>query len=52
LTDKDDERILEVALQCAATIVTFNARDFEGAGRFAVPIKTPAQILEILEKRI
>jgi|SRR5208283_473839 len=50
LPDPDDERILEVAIQCGATIVTHNKRDFEGADRLGVPVKTPAEILEILRK--
>ena len=48
LRDPDDERILEVAVQCGATIVTYNRKDFEGAARFGVAVKTPSEILEIL----
>lgn len=50
LRDPDDERILEVAIQCGATIVTHNQRDFEGAGQFGVLVKTPAEILQILRQ--
>lgn len=47
LRDPDDERILEVAVQCGATIVTHNHKDFEGAARLGVSVKTPSEILEI-----
>jgi putative PIN family toxin of toxin-antitoxin system len=52
LRDPDDERILEVAIQCGATIVTHNRKDFEGARRFGVSVKTPAEILEILKPSV
>ena len=48
LRDPDDERILEVAIQCGATIVTHNYKDFEGAKQFGILVKTPAEILETL----
>jgi putative PIN family toxin of toxin-antitoxin system len=48
LRDPDDERILEVAVQCGATIVTHNASDFAGATRFGIGVKTPLEILVIL----
>jgi putative PIN family toxin of toxin-antitoxin system len=51
LRDPDDERILELAVQCGATIVTHNKKDFEGAARFGVDVKTPAEILKLLEGR-
>ena len=47
LRDPNDERILEVAVQSGATIVTHNRKDFEGAARFGVAVKTPSEILEI-----
>jgi putative PIN family toxin of toxin-antitoxin system len=50
LRDPDDERILEVAVQCGAVIVTHNTRDFTQAARLGVVVKTPAEILEILRK--
>ena len=52
LRDPDDERILEVAIQCGATIVTHNRKDFEGAKRFGVLVKTPAEILEVLRRPV
>lgn len=51
LRDPDDERILELAVQCGATIVTHNKKDFEGAARFGIEIKTPSEILMVLEDR-
>jgi putative PIN family toxin of toxin-antitoxin system len=50
LRDPDDERILEVAVQCGAVIVTHNTRDFAQAARLGVTVKTPAEILEILRR--
>ena len=50
LRDPDDERILEVAVQCGAVIVTHNTKDFAQAARLGVAVKTPAEILEILRK--
>jgi len=50
LRDPDDERILEVAVQCDAVIVTHNIRDFSQAVALGVAVKTPAEILEILRK--
>lgn len=52
LRDPDDERILELEVQCGATIVTHNKKDFEGAARFGVEVKTPSEILKILESRL
>lgn len=49
LRDPDDERILEVAAQCRAIIVTHNTRDFDGAAQFGVRVKTPLQFLIQLE---
>lgn len=51
LRDPDDERILELAVQCGATIVTHNIKDFEGAARFGIEVKTPLEILKVLEGR-
>jgi predicted nucleic acid-binding protein len=50
LRDPDDERILELAVQCGATIVTHNTRDFDGAARFGIGVKTPSEALRVLEK--
>jgi len=49
LRDPDDERIVELAVQCAAIIVTHNRRDFEGAARFGVEVRTPSEMLTMLE---
>jgi putative PIN family toxin of toxin-antitoxin system len=51
LRDPDDERILELAVECGATIVTHNRRDFEGAARFGIDVKAPSEILKIMEGR-
>jgi predicted nucleic acid-binding protein len=52
LRDPDDERILELAVQCGATIVTHNKRHFEGARQFGVSVKGPAEVLEILRRSV
>src|SRR4029077_6853827 len=50
LRDPDDERILEVAVQCRAMIVTHNERDFVGAERFGISVRSPAEFLKILRE--
>jgi putative PIN family toxin of toxin-antitoxin system len=45
LPDPGDDRILEVAVRTRSPIITFNTRDFAGAGRFGIEIMTPRQIL-------
>ncbi|MGC9948857.1 MAG: PIN domain-containing protein [Bryobacteraceae bacterium] len=50
LRDPDDERILQVAVECRAVIVTFNKRHFAGADRFGIPIQTPGEFMRALEK--
>ncbi len=47
LRDPDDERILEVAVQCRAMIVTHNKKDFVGADKFGVVVRTPAEFLKL-----
>lgn len=47
-----DERILELAVQCGAVIVTHNTRDFDGAARFGIEVRTPSEVLRILENRL
>jgi len=47
LRDPDDERILEVAVQCRAMIITHNTKDFVGAEQFGVVVKTPAEFLKM-----
>ena len=46
LRDPGDEMVLElaVAARCHA-IVTFNKRDFAGAGRFGLQMLTPVELL-------
>src|SRR5260370_29513270 len=50
LRDADDERILEVAVQCNAMIITHNERDFVGAEQLGVLVRTPAQFLKMLRE--
>ena len=50
LRDPDDERILEVAVQCRAMIVTHNTKHFVGAERHGVPIRTPAEFVKMLRE--
>jgi predicted nucleic acid-binding protein len=50
LRDPDDERILEVAVQCRAMIITHNKRDFVGAERFGISVRSPAEFLKILRE--
>jgi len=45
LPDPDDDRILEVALQCQAVIVTHNLKDFAGLERLGVAVQSPADFL-------
>jgi len=52
LRDPDDERILEVAVQCGATVVTHNLKDFEGAAQFGITVKTPSEMLRILRNKL
>ena len=52
LRDPDDERILELAVQCGAAIVTHNQRDFDGAARFGIEVKTPSEMLRILKRSL
>jgi hypothetical protein len=47
LRDPDDERILELAVRCGATIVTHNGKDFEGAARFGVEVNNAVGDFEI-----
>jgi predicted nucleic acid-binding protein len=50
LRDPDDERILEVAVQCNAMIVTHNSKDFLGAEELGVIVRTPAEFLRMLRE--
>jgi putative PIN family toxin of toxin-antitoxin system len=42
LADPDDELVLDLAIQCGGTIVTYNIRDFVEAGKRHIPVLTPA----------
>ena len=50
LPDPDDELVLDLAIQCGATIVTYNKRDFVGAGKRRVHVLTPAEFLESMRQ--
>lgn len=50
LLDPDDERILEVAVQRNAMIVTHNRRDFVGAEEVGVIVRTPGEFLRMLRE--
>jgi predicted nucleic acid-binding protein len=52
LPDPKDDLVLEVAVngECEA-IVTFNARDFQGAERFGLAVLTPAELLAAIERQ-
>lgn len=52
LRDPDDERILELAVQCGAAIITHNKRDFDGAAPFGIEVKTPSEMLRILKRSL
>ena len=50
LSDPRDDLVLEVAVAGGCnTIVTYNGRDFAGAGQFGIRIQTPAEFLRELE---
>jgi len=48
LRDRNDELILELAVESRAMIVTHNKADFAGADRFGVVVKAPAEFLRLL----
>jgi predicted nucleic acid-binding protein len=52
LRDPGDELILEVAVQCGAMIVTHNRKDFAGAERFGVLVRTRAEFLKTLRESL
>jgi putative PIN family toxin of toxin-antitoxin system len=52
LCDPDEERNLEVAVQCGAIIVTHNQKHFVEAGVFGVRVCMPAEILGILRESL
>jgi predicted nucleic acid-binding protein len=51
LKDPDDDFLLELAVKSQASIVTWNIADFKKAKAFGVPIMTPKQLLQLLEKQ-
>ncbi len=51
LRDPDDEMVLETALNGRADVlITFNVDDFSAAGRFGLPVLTPAAFLRQLNE--
>jgi putative PIN family toxin of toxin-antitoxin system len=47
LRDEKDEMVLELAVVARCDyIVTYNTKDFEGAERFGIEVKTPKEFLE------
>src|SRR5260370_36195893 len=50
LRDPDDGRILEVAVQCGAMIITHNRKDFVGAEQLGVMVRPPAEFLKMLRE--
>ncbi len=46
LKDPDDDFILELAVKCSATIITWNIRDFKKAAIFGVSVLTPREFLQ------
>jgi putative PIN family toxin of toxin-antitoxin system len=50
LQDPGDECILEAAIQSGSLIITHNKRDFAGAERYGVSVKTPAEFLQALRE--
>ncbi|QFY88479.1 putative toxin-antitoxin system toxin component, PIN family [Magnetovirga frankeli] len=51
LRDPDDDFILELAVKAQASIVTWNRADFKRAQLFGIQVLTPADLLDIVEKR-
>lgn len=50
LRDPDDEFILDLAACAGADyLITFNRRDFEGAGKYGIQVVTPGQFLKVLK---
>ena len=45
LKDPDDDFILELAVKCSASIVTWNVKDFRKAAKFGLSVLTPAEFL-------
>jgi len=48
LRDPDDQRMLEVALECRATIITHNTRDFAGVEHLGIGVQAPGEFLKAL----
>ena len=50
LPDKNDEMILELAIKAgAASIITYNTRDFKGASQFGIDVLRPKAFLDQIE---
>jgi putative PIN family toxin of toxin-antitoxin system len=45
LKDADDDFILELAVKSGSNIITWNVKDFDRAGKFGIPVQTPAEFL-------
>ena len=51
LSDPGDEFVLELAVAAECRIiVTYNVKDFRGAGRFGISILTPGEFLKLLSR--
>lgn len=50
LSDPDDELVLDLAIQCGGTILTYNKRDFVEARKRNILVLTPAEFLESLRQ--
>lgn len=51
LPDSRDDMVLELAVESEAMVITHNVRDFAGAGKFGVTVRTPQEFLKILRRR-
>ena len=51
LKDPDDDFILELAVKAQAMIITWNIKDFSRAAQFGIPVKTPRELLNLLEEQ-
>jgi putative PIN family toxin of toxin-antitoxin system len=50
LSDPEDELVLDLAVQCGGTILTYNKRDFVEARKRRVLVLTPAEFLVSLRQ--
>ena len=51
LRDPDDDCIPEVAVRRGAPVVTYNTKDFAGAGRFGIQVIRPKEFLSLMGGR-